>query len=67
MKIQREGTAPIVIGKRVTLGAAVLATSEAIQTWLPEYAGFIGQMVIPILFVAQIIIANKFSITTAEN
>lgn len=65
MKIQREGSAPIIIGKRVTIGAAILAVSEALQFWLPEHAPAIGQLAIPVIFLVQTFVVNKFGVTSA--
>ena len=53
----------IVIGKRITVGAAILGLSEAVQTFFPEYAPAIGQLTVPIIFVVQLIIVNKLGVT----
>lgn len=53
----------IVIGKRITVGAAILGLSEAVQTFFPEYATAIGQLTVPIIFIVQVVIANKFGVT----
>ena len=56
----------IVIGKRVTIGAAILGISESVQFFYPEYAPAIGSLTVPIIFLVQVIIANYFGITTKE-
>ena len=48
----------IVIGKRITVGAAIMGVSEAVQTFFPEYAAAIGQLTVPLIFVVQLIIVN---------
>ena len=53
----------IVIGKRITVGAAILGLSEAVQTFFPEYAPAIGQLTVPVIFVVQLIIVNKLGVT----
>ena len=53
----------IVIGKRVTVGAAIMGVSEAVQTFFPEYAPAIGQLTVPVIFLVQLFIANRYGIT----
>lgn len=53
----------IVVGKRVTVGAAIMGVSEAVQTFFPEYAPAIGQLTVPVIFLVQLIIANRYGIT----
>ena len=53
----------IVIGKRVGLGAAILGISEGIQAFFPEYAQAIGSFTVPLIFIVQVIVANKFGVT----
>ena len=53
----------IVIGKRITVGAAIMGVSEAVQTFFPEYAAAIGQLTVPLIFVVQLIIVNKLGVT----
>ena len=54
----------VVIGKRITVGAAIMGVSEALQTFYPEYAPAIGQLTVPFIFVVQLILVNKFGVTT---
>lgn len=63
MKIERKGEPPIIIGKRITVGAAILAVSEALQFFYPEQAPAIGQLAIPVIFIVQTILVNRFGIT----
>ena len=53
----------IVIGKRVGLGAAVMGVSEAIQTFYPEHAAAIGQLTVPVIFILQVFVANRYGVT----
>ena len=53
----------VVIGKRVGLGAAVMGISEGVQVFFPEYAQAIGSFTVPLIFVLQVIVANRFGVT----
>jgi len=53
----------VVIGKRVTLGAAIGGLSEALQSFFPEYAPAIGSLTVPTIFIVQLIVANRYGIT----
>ena len=53
----------VIIGKRITVGAAIMGVSEAVQTFFPEYAAAIGQLTVPLIFVVQLILVNKFGVT----
>ena len=64
MRIDRNGQPPIVVGKRVTIGAAIMAISEAVQFYLPDHAPAIGQLTIPVIFIVQLILANRYGVTT---
>ena len=63
MQIERENKPPVIIGKRITVGAAILAVSEAFQFFFPEYAPAIGQLAIPLIFIVQTILVNKYGVT----
>lgn len=54
----------LVIGKRVSLAAAIGGISEACQLLFPEYAAVIGQLTVPCIFVVQVFVANRYGITT---
>ena len=54
----------IVVGKRITVGAAILAFSEGLQFYFPDHAPAIGQFAIPVIFMVQLFIANKFGVTS---
>lgn len=62
MKIQA-GSEPIIIGKRVTIGAAILSLSETLQQFFPEHAGALGASAIFVTFVVQILIARYYGVT----
>lgn len=63
MKIERESKPPVIIGKRITVGAAILAVSEALQFFFPAHAPAIGQLAVPVIFVVQTILVNRYGIT----
>ena len=60
-KIVKAGT--IVIGKRVGLGAAIMGVSEALQAFYPEHAQAIGSLAVPVIFIVQVFVANRYGIT----
>jgi hypothetical protein len=63
MKIEREGQATIVIGKRVTIGAAVTSTASVFASLFPEYASAILAASVAVTFIIQVIVANRYGIT----
>ena len=60
------GETQVVIGKRITIGAAIAGLSEGIQFFFPEHAPAIGSFTIPVIFIVQLLIAHNFGITTKE-
>ena len=56
----------LVVGKRVTIGAAILSVSEALQIVLPDHAAVIGASTIAVTFVAQVLIAHYFGVTVKK-
>lgn len=63
MKIQREGKPAFVIGKRVTLGAAILGVANGLAAIFPEHSQAILGFVTPVVFIAQIYVVNKYGVT----
>ena len=53
----------IVIGKRVGLGAAVMGISEGVQAFFPEYAQAIGSFTVPLIFILQVYVVNRYGVT----
>lgn len=66
MKIERANKPPIVIGKRVTLGAAINSIAAGFAHFNPENAAFYVSIAVPITFAAQVIVANWMGVTTSE-
>ena len=66
MKIQRQNAPPIVIGKRVTVGAVMAAVSVAIISYLPEHAAAVRAVEAVLVFAAQIWIAQTFGVTSGD-
>lgn len=56
----------IVIGKRITFGAAVNSLGAVLAHFYPEHAAAIVSACVPIVFIGQLIIVNKFGITQKE-
>lgn len=63
MKIERTGEPPIIIGKRITAGAAILGIANAVAALFPDYSQFILHLVSPLTLIAQIIIVNRYGVT----
>jgi hypothetical protein len=58
------GETEILIGKRVSVGAAIGGIASVFGALFPEYAPAILAGVIPITFITQLLIARFGSITT---
>ena len=54
---------PIIIGKRVTVGAAILGVANALVHFYPEQAPAILAIATPVIFVVQLIIVRHFGVT----
>lgn len=57
----------IVVGKRIQFGAVVNSIGAVFAHFYPEHAPAIIAACVPITFIGQIIIVNKFGITTKES
>lgn len=57
------GGKQIIIGKRVSVGAAILGIANAIAYYLPEHAPAILALATPITLIAQVWIANQYGAT----
>lgn len=66
MKVEIEGKPPIIIGKRVTVGALITSIAGIFTHFYPYHAPAIVAATVPITMVAQIIIANWIGVTTSE-
>lgn len=58
------GGKQIIIGKRVTIGAAIGGLGSAVAAIWPQYSQAILALVTPITFVVQVIIANRYGVTS---
>ena len=63
MKIEREGKEPVIIGKRVTVGAAITSLATVFSSIFPEHATAIIASATVVTFVAQLIIAHWLGVT----
>lgn len=61
------GETQVVIGKRVTIGAAVGSIATVLADLFPEYATAIVGGATAVTFFAQLLIANYMGITTKNN
>jgi hypothetical protein len=66
MKVQLQDTS-VIIGKRVTLGAAFTSLAAALGFIFPEHAAAITAMAVPVTFIAQVFVAHKFGVTSNVN
>ena len=53
----------IVIGKRVSIGAAMTSLAAVFAFFFPDYAPAFVAAAVPITFVIQVIVANRYGIT----
>ena len=63
MKIARNGKPPIIIGKRVSLGAVSALIVVALLPYFEEHAAIIRAIEGTVLFCLQVLIANKYGVT----
>ena len=66
MRIDFEGRPPIIIGKRITIGAAILGIVNALGHFYPQHAPAMLAVATPTIFVVQLLVANYFGVTTDE-
>ena len=66
MKLQA-GNTQIVVGKRVSVGAAILSTATGIAHFFPEHAPAIIAFATPLILIVQVLIGHFASITTRKN
>lgn len=64
MKVNIEGKPPVIIGKRVTVGALIGSIVAMATHFYPEHAPAFTAAAVPITMIAQIIIANWIGVTT---
>jgi hypothetical protein len=65
MKINRQNAPPVIIGKRVTVGAAINSLAAVFAHVWPEHAPAIVAGAVPITFIAQVVVVNKLGVTVA--
>lgn len=53
----------MVIGKRITVGAAINSVAAILAHVYPDHAAAFISAAVPITFIAQIFVVNKFGIT----
>ena len=61
------GETQVIIGKRVTIGAAVGSIATVLAELFPEFATAIIGGATAVTFVVQLLVAHKLGITTKEN
>jgi hypothetical protein len=57
----------MIVGKRITLGAAITSTGTALAFYYPDHAPAIMAMTVPITAIVQLIAVNKYGVTQPEN
>ena len=63
MKIERKNAPPVVIGKRVTAGAAIGGVANAVAAIWPDQSQLILALVVPTTFIVQLWIVNRYGVT----
>ena len=63
MKIERKDAPPIIIGKRITAGAAITSVAAVFAHIFPDNAPAIISAAVPVTFVVQMIIVRKYGVT----
>lgn len=53
----------IIIGKRVSIGAAITSTAGVLAHFYPEHAPAFIAASVPVTFAVQVFIANYFGVT----
>ena len=66
MKINIEGKPPIIIGKRVTVGAMITSIGAIFAHYYPYHAPAIVAATVPVTMIFQIIIANWIGVTSSD-
>ena len=54
----------IVIGKRITVGAAITSLAGVFAHFFPEDAAAIIGLAVPLIFITQIVIVKVWGVTT---
>ena len=56
----------VVIGKRTTIGAALTSVALVLGKFWPEYLDTFVEASIPVTFIVQVWVANKFGVTAPK-
>jgi hypothetical protein len=56
----------VVIGKRVTIGAAITSTAAVLVEIFPEHGSAIVSAAVPITFIVQMLIVKYFGVTNGQ-
>ena len=63
MKIERNDAPPIIIGKRITAGAAITSVAAVFAHIFPQHAPAIISAAVPVTFLTQMWVVHKFGVT----
>ena len=63
MKIERNDAPPIIIGKRITAGAAITSVAAVFAHIFPQHAPAIISAAVPVTFLIQMWVVRKFGVT----
>ena len=64
MKIERNDAPPIIIGKRITFGAAITSVAAVFAHIFPPQAPAIISAAVPITFIGQMVIVRYWGVTS---
>lgn len=57
------GDKEVLVGKRVTIGAAINSTAAALAHFYPDHAPAIISVAVPITFIVQVLVARYWGVT----
>ena len=64
MRIERENAQPVIIGKRITIGAAINSAIAALVHFYPAHAEALVSLGVPVVFLLQVWIAHRGGVTS---
>jgi hypothetical protein len=63
MKINTSDGKSVIVGKRITVGAAINSVASICAFIFPDYAPAIVAAAVPLTFLVQVVIVNKYGVT----
>jgi hypothetical protein len=63
LKINTSNGQSVIVGKRITVGAAINSVASIFAFIYPEYAPVIVAAAVPLTLIVQIVVVNRYGIT----